>query len=161
MKLELQELIAADCEAAKLTYGPDHDDLCGPIIDTVWPLTDTNAKERAEWSGQQQKELLANDTTARMVKVIDTANNNALIAIGRWHRYPDGYPNTDSSLCREVRENDPANFPVGFNAELYIGCLNDLLAARRQWMGEGHCWGKSSSRRDYVASAAFANRSQC
>ena len=147
MKLEVQRATPADVEAAKGIYGPLTGDLCAAACAIGWPLTDPDdvetAKLRAEWSSRQQKELLENDATARLVKVIDTDNDDdEIVAFGRWHKYPNGYQHVADLEAGGLKDrSDPATWPAGFNKDFYLGFLDDLFAARRSWMGEGNYWG--------------------
>ena len=149
MKFEVQEATSSDIESAKGFYGPETGDLCAAAFGVGWPLTDPNdmelARRRAEWSCQQQKELMENDPTTRFVKVVNTDKGNEIVAFGRWHRYPNGYQHVaDLETVGLKDRNDPATWPDGFNKELYLGFLDELFAQRRSWMGEGPYWGTLS-----------------
>lgn len=148
MKLVVQEATSADIGAAKGIYGPETGDLCAAACAAGWPITDPNdtetAKSRAEWSCKQQQDLVENDPTVRFVKVINEENNGDIVAVGRWHRYPNGYQHVaDLEAAGLKNRDDPATWPDGFHKDFYLGFLDDLFAARRSWMGKGHYWGSS------------------
>ena len=146
MKFELQQAIPSDLEMAKSIYGDETGDLCAAAIGIGWPLQDpsdlTAAEPRAEWSCQQQKDLMENDPTTKFVKVVDADKNDEMVAFGRWHRYLKGYEHVaDLEAVGSKDRNDPATWPEGFNKDFYLGFIDDLFAARRTWMGEEHYWG--------------------
>ena len=62
MKFQIQEATPSDLEAAKTVYSTESGDLCAAAFGFGWPLSDPNdldaAKRRAEWSCQQQKQLM-------------------------------------------------------------------------------------------------------
>ena len=150
MKLEVQEATPSDIEAAKAIYGPETGDLCAPIIPVMWSLTDSHdtktAKLRAEWSCQQQRDILEDDPTTRFVKVVDADNDDELVAFGRWHRYPSGYHGIKDLECVGRKDrNNPATWSEDFNKDFYLGFLDPAIAARTSWMGMGHYWGLAST----------------
>lgn len=76
--------------------------------------------------------------------MIDADNNDDIVAFGRWHRYPNGYQHVADLESVGLRDRgDPATWPNGFNKGFYLGFLDDMFAARRSWMGEGHYWGST------------------
>lgn len=151
MKLEVQQATSADIDSAKQYYTPETGNLCAAAAGAFWPEPEDDtakAKLRAEWSCQQQKEVLENDPSTEFIKVVDRDKNDELVAFGRWHRYPHGYEHlADLELVGLKDRDDPATWPDGFNKEAYLGVLDPLFAARRSWMGEGHYWGASCCRR--------------
>ncbi|KAK3722963.1 hypothetical protein LTR37_002108 [Vermiconidia calcicola] len=145
MQLEVQEARPADIESAKAIYGPETGDLCAASLGVGLAFSDSHdletAKKRAEWSCQQQKDLLENDPTTRFLKVVDIDNNDGIVAFGRWHRYPNGAQTVaDLETVGLKDRHDPATFPDGFRKDFYLGFLDEIGTARESWMGTGHCW---------------------
>jgi hypothetical protein len=145
MKLQVQETTPVDLDAAKVIYGPGKGDLSAAACAAFWPISDPSdletARCRAEWSCQQQKDLLNTDPTTRFVKVVDTDNNDDIIAFGRWHRYLNGYePVADVEAVGLKDRNNPATWSTGLMKGLYLGILDELLGARDSWIGKQHCW---------------------
>ena len=145
MRFQIKEVTSADIEAARSIYGPETGDLSAAAAGVGWHVEPNNTealKQRAEWSCQQQKDLLENDPTTRFVMVVDADKNDEIVAFGRWHRYPNGYQlKTDLEAVGLKDRNDPATWPEGFHKDFYLGFLDDLLADRPAWMGQDHYWG--------------------
>ena len=145
MKFQVQEATPADLDAAEHIYGHENGNLSAAAIEAMWPINDPNdlesARLRAEWSCQQQKDILKTDPTTRFVKVVDTDNNNDIIAFGRWNRYPNGYEQVADVEAVGLKDrNDPATWPKGLMKGLYLGLIDELFGARDSWIGKQHCW---------------------
>lgn len=141
----------SDLEAASSIHGPSTGDLTAAACSVCWHVEPTDlsaAKHRAEWSCQQQKDLLQNDSTTRFVKVVDTdaQPGEQIVALGRWHEYMKGYEHMGDLEVTGLKDrNDPTTWPEGLNKPFYTGFLDQCFAQRRAWMGEGHYWGTSTS----------------
>ena len=91
-----------------------------------------------------QKEVVQNDLTARLVKVVDEDKGNEIVAIGRWHRYLKGYEHVGNLEYVGTKPiDDPKTWPVGLNKPFYLGLLQECFDHRLEWMGHGHYWGRS------------------
>lgn len=143
MKLLLKPALPQDLENAKSIYGSDSGDLVAPAHSAFWHVeNDCDAKKRAEWSLQQQKEQLENDPFARFVKVVDEDNDEEIVAMGRWHDFPNGNEQVvDLEYSGLKSREDPAAWPDGFPREAYLKFYDECLAARKEWQGNVHCWG--------------------
>lgn len=149
MKLELQPATKADVQATASIYGPQTGDLVAPLLLVGWPLTEPNdldnARSRAEWSAQQQVDLMENDPSTQFVKVVDKDNNNDIVCLARWHKYTNRYPMELQNLeiCGLKDRNDPATWPEGFvNKELFVSFLDEACVARNQWIPDKEYWGR-------------------
>lgn len=146
MKLTVRLVTIADFELIKSIYGPVTGDLSAPALGATWHVDSddlSSAQQRLEWSCQQQKDIINNDPTTRMVKAVDTDNNDEILALGRWHRYPSGYePVGDLEIAGLKDRNDPMTWPAGLSKDFYVELLDSILRARNTWMEPGHCWGE-------------------
>lgn len=166
MKLHLSEATSADIDAATQFYGPEKGDFVAPALLHFWPLPSPNdvevARSRVDWSCQQQKDILENDPTTRFVKVVDLHKDSELVALGRWHRCPNGYvPVGDLEAAGLKDRNDPETWPAGLLKDLYLGLIDGLMSARDAWIGKQHCWSKSFLSRSSLlpSSSRATNRS--
>lgn len=117
MQLRIKEVTPADIEAAKSIYGPETGDLCAAAVGVSWPSDSSNidlCKQRAEWSCQQQREVLENDPTTKFIMVVDADKNDEMIAFGRWHRYLNGYQHMPDLEAVGVKDrNTPVSIAMG------------------------------------------------
>lgn len=149
MHLQVETVTPADLDAAATIYGPETGDLVAPLCQICWAVdpTDTDsARLRAEWSCQQQKDLLTADPSTRFVKVIDTdvLPDQQIVALGRWHEYPSGYTQVEDLEVTGLKDREaPDTWPKSLNKAFYTGFLDECLAGRREWMGHGHYWGST------------------
>ncbi|KAK5111404.1 hypothetical protein LTR85_012178 [Meristemomyces frigidus] len=156
MHLTVQPVVPTDFDTAKHLYGPETGDVVAPLCAAIWHVdpTDTaTAKHRAEWSCQQQKELLEGAPTAHVVKVVDTdaKPGEEIVAIARWHEYKRGNEHIgDLELIGRKDRDDPATWPEGLDRDFYLGFCDEAYSARRAWMGEGHYWGMSTSNTPFL-----------
>lgn len=145
MKFKVQPATSVDIDSAREFYTSDTGDLCAALVGAFWPEPQDDiakAKLRAEWSCQQQKDILENDSSTRFIKVVDQDNDDELVAFGRWHRYTNGYKHVaDLETVGLKDRNDPATWPEGLPKDFYLGFADEAFAARRSWMGENHYWG--------------------
>lgn len=120
MKLVLQPALPQDLEQAKSIYGSEKGDLVAAAHSAFWQVEDDEAaKQRAQWSLQQQKELLENDPFGRFVKVVDADNDNVIIAMGRWRDFPNGNEQVgDLEYSGLKSRDDPAAWPGGISQVL-------------------------------------------
>ncbi|KAK4502978.1 hypothetical protein PRZ48_006405 [Zasmidium cellare] len=142
MKLVLEPALPQDLEQAKAIYGSEKGDLVAPAHSAFWHAdNDQDARKRAEWSLQQQKEQFENDPFVRFVKVVDVDQDNEIIAMGRWHDFPNGNEQVGDLEYSGLRSrDDPAAWPDGFPKEAYLRFYDECLAARKEWQGNVHCW---------------------
>lgn len=156
MKLVVQPSTAADFEVGKSIYGPEKGEISSAAVLAAWNLDasdPTASQRRAQWSCQQQKEILENDPSIRPVKVVDADSNDAIVAVGRWHRYTEGYQHVADLEAVGLKDrNDPKTWPEGLNKAFYLGLLDPLFAKRTEWMGTGHYWSKSPAYRQLFTS---------
>jgi len=148
MGLSVSPATAEDLEAAKQVYGIDPFDggFASPLVRMCWPVSDPHdidvLRRRAEWSMTQQLDILHNDPSVRMAKVVDDATGET-VNLARWQDYSQGYvepPPTLSGVPGIQDTSDPTTWPQGLQVERFLHIMKTLFAARQGWMGSGKYW---------------------
>ncbi|ETS78027.1 hypothetical protein PFICI_10089 [Pestalotiopsis fici W106-1] len=99
MPLQVQPLELPDFDIliSHASSDPPGDDLVAPPNPVAWPVsTQAEAQTRARHCFALQRRRFLRDPTTNFVKVVDVDNNGAaaagdIIAVARWHFYPQGY----------------------------------------------------------------------
>ncbi|KAI1849024.1 hypothetical protein JX265_013721 [Neoarthrinium moseri] len=94
MPLQLQPLELSDFDTL-ISHASTHapgDDLVAPLNPLVWPVrTRAEAQARARHNFALQKWRFVEDPTTRFLKVVDPEDGGQIVAVARWHFYPQGY----------------------------------------------------------------------
>jgi GNAT superfamily N-acetyltransferase len=121
---------------------PPGDDLVGPPTPICCVVeTREEAQARLTFHFNKQQSRFRGDPTVRYMKVVDTAAENSIISIARWHFYPNGY-NFDTEIHWETHNPVSGQFiPRGFNISLHNHILTTRDAARNEWIpANSPCW---------------------
>ncbi|KXL45600.1 hypothetical protein M433DRAFT_154303 [Acidomyces richmondensis BFW] len=148
MGLSISPATAEDLEDAKTICGIDPFDggFASPLVRMCWPISNPHNVEvlrrRAEWSMAQQLDILRNDPSVRMTKVVDDTTGE-IVNLARWQDYSEGYvdpPNTPSGVSGIKDTSDISTWPEELQVERFLDILKTLFAARQNWMGRGKYW---------------------
>ena len=137
--LQLQDFEELISHAASY---PPGDDLVGPPTPICCVVkTREESEARLTFHFNKQRSRFTGDPTVRYMKVVDTANNNSIISLARWHFYPNGY-NFDTEIHWETHNPIPGqSIPQGFNIPLHNHILTTRDAARSSWIpANSPCW---------------------
>jgi hypothetical protein len=137
--LELQDFDELVSYAASY---PPGDDLVGPPTPICCVVeTREEAQARLTFHFNKQQSRFRGYPTVRYMKVVDTAAENSIISIARWHFYPNGY-NFDTEIHWETHNLVSGQFiPRGFNISLHNHILTTRDAARNEWIpANSPCW---------------------
>ena len=147
MALQVRPAVLSDFDAiAKLTDDSNSKgSLACPLLFHLWPVdADKNQSlHRSAWSAAQDAWRFQHDPTAHFVKVVDTAADDEILAIARWHHYPDGWPTENLWMEIDTFAPPPAepNFPPGLDGPELIEFINAATAQRLTWdLTSGPCW---------------------
>ena len=146
MPLQLLPVEANDFDTMLSYVHNNGGDLIAPLVPIGWltSTVDADNAERNRWSLKQQREIFDDDPTATFLKVIDTDDNNNIIALARWHYYEKGWQHKDMAAW-ELNGRAPdadQTWPKAMNKELFQAILMPLLEARSDWLGQRPMWGK-------------------
>ncbi|RDW68676.1 hypothetical protein BP5796_09333 [Coleophoma crateriformis] len=137
--LELQDFDKLVSHAA--SYPPGEDLVAPPTPICCTVKTREEAETRLRFHFDKQRSRFIGDPTVRYMKVIDTANENSIISIARWHFYTSGY-NFDTEIPWETHNSTSGqSIPQGFNIPLHNYILTRRDAARASWIpANSPCW---------------------
>lgn len=107
--LKLQHVNLADSELISAYVNAEMGDLVAPGMATCWP---SPSDQRTQFSIQRDLDILHNDASLRVVKVVNAKNE--LLSVGCWHFYEDGYP----AQHAESDEKETTEWPEAFNREM-------------------------------------------
>lgn len=146
MPLECRPMTLGDFDtASKYRYNHDGGDVCAPVLPFCWPTTsdDESMLKRTAWSMAQQRYIFEHDPTCRFMKVVDTDNDNEIIALARWHFYEDGYKHPEMT-AQELNPltDDDEDWHEGLNTQLAKDMLVPVFEGRQSWCGGGPQYGK-------------------
>lgn len=118
------------------------DDLVANPVPTCWPVSNKAvAIARAQWHFTRQRNRFLNDKTAHFLKAVD--DDNEIIAIARWHLYPQGYRYKEHQhwepLSLSEKEDESSE---GWNSALHDRILNQRDQYRDDWIlpAGAPCW---------------------
>ena len=113
------------------------DDLVGPQMPICWPvITREDAEMRLQVNMEQQLQRLTNDSSTNYLKIVDVSDS--IIAIARWHWYPNGYSFNQEAHWEQFPEPSPPKpWARQYNIALNNFMLGSRDAAREGWMGVG------------------------
>jgi GNAT superfamily N-acetyltransferase len=151
MPLRLLPVTEADfpaiiAHASEPSYVPG-DDLVAPPNPVVWPVsTREQAQTRLRICMSLQERRFRSDPSCNFLKVVDLSSPEAdpdgapIVALARWHRYPEGYRYADEAHWEHARllpASGELQFPPGFNAGAHDYVLACRDALRPAWQARG------------------------
>jgi hypothetical protein len=144
MNLQIQPLEVHDFDilVSQADQYPPGADLTGLPTPFCWKVTTQDeGRARLKFHYDKQKHRYLNDPTMHYLKVIDTADDNSIIGVARWHFYPYGY-NYNTERHWEVFDLNPDQLvPQDFNIPLYNYIITTRDAARDSWVPKNlPCW---------------------